>query len=89
MIFMDRTKLNFIVDALMAVAFFALFVTGIMKFPILALHRYIQMGTFTFIHDWSGVILGLLVIVHIILHLNWFVCMIKKYFLGGGKKCEQ
>ena len=36
------------------------------------------------IHDWSGVLLGIVVVVHVILNRGWILSMTKK-MLGGTK----
>jgi hypothetical protein len=36
------------------------------------------------IHDWSGVILGIVIAVHLILNSRWILSMTKK-MLGGAK----
>jgi len=41
------------------------------------------MGAITKIHDFSGLAMGLLVLVHIIMHWRWIVSFTKK--LLGGK----
>ena len=46
----------------------------------------IQKGTWSQIHDWFGILLIILVIVHLILHRDWIVCMTKSMFKSD--KCE-
>ena len=77
---MNRAKLNYWVDVGLLISFILCFFTGIMKIPAFALHRFIQMRVYTIIHDFSGVIIGLLVFVHLILHWRWLVVMTKKVF---------
>ncbi|MHA2181637.1 MAG: DUF4405 domain-containing protein, partial [Promethearchaeota archaeon] len=51
-------------------------VTGILKYPglLLEIGQYFQLsGLFTTIHDWSGVIMGILVLIHLILNWRWLV----------------
>ena len=80
---MNKAKLNYFVDLLLAVSFLLVVVTGILKFP----------GWFKLdlpwrlinnIHDWSGLIMAFLVFVHLILHWKWIVSMTNKIF--GRKK---
>ena len=85
---MDKTKIIYWVDILMGIAFILAFVTGIFKFPILtqyfiAVFRVIPARTMSRIHDLSGLIMGILVLTHLILHWNWIVCMTKKYLRGN------
>jgi len=80
---MDKIKLNYWVDVGMGIAFILAFVTGIFKFPnltqyFISVFRFIPARTISRIHDWSGLVMGLLVLTHLILHWNWIVCMTKK-----------
>ena len=70
---MNKLKLNYFVDIGMAIAFVIVAVTGILKLPALG------GGTrdFMLLHDWSGVVLAVFVLLHLILHWNWIVCMTK------------
>lgn len=86
---MDKTKINYWVDVGMGIAFIFAFITGIFKFPVLTrsfigVFRLIPSRTMNIIHDWSGLLMGLLVLAHLILHWNWIVCMTKKKL-----KCEK
>ncbi len=86
---MDKTKLNYIVDILLTISFIAVFVTGIVKFPGLLGALGINRGNIPWspisrLHDWSGLIMGILVFAHLALNWNFMVAMTKKYF--GRKK---
>ncbi len=79
---MDKLKINYIVDVGLMITFLIAFVTGILKWP--SLRR--NLGFITDwrligrMHDFSGLFMGILVLVHIILHLDWIKAMTKKYF---------
>lgn len=85
---MDRGVLNYIIDAGLALTFLIVFLTGIVKWPGL-IYKFgltyadLPMRTLTLLHDWAGLAMGLLVLVHIILHWRWIVAFTKKIF---GKK---
>ena len=88
---MNKAKLNYFIDLILAVLFFAVFVTGIIKLPELKLHKtgLFNMSGLTFIHDWSGVLLGVFIVIHLVLHWNWIVCMTRAVFKkDGGTKCK-
>ena len=70
---MNKLKLNYFVDIGMAIAFVIVTVTGILKLPALGG----QTEAYMFLHDWSGVVLAAFVLLHLILHWNWIVCMTK------------
>ncbi|MBN1386424.1 DUF4405 domain-containing protein [Candidatus Woesearchaeota archaeon] len=80
---MNRAKLNYFVDLLLAISFFLVFFTGLIKF--LAVKFGIIFGWVDFriinpVHDLSGVVMGLLVLVHLILHWGWIAAMTRSFF---------
>jgi hypothetical protein len=82
---MDKTKINYWIDVGMGIAFILAFITGIFKFPNLtqyftAVFRLISARTISKIHDWSGLIMGIFVFVHLALHWTWIVAMTKRMF---------
>jgi hypothetical protein len=88
---METWKKNYIVDVLLALSFLAVTLTGILKFPglIPALglsYRDLPMVFLSNLHDWSGIAMAVLVLIHLILHWNWIVTFTKKIFISEGKK---
>jgi len=83
---MEKTLLiKYITDVLLAIAFLLNIITGIFKFPILTsyfkfIFRSISSPTMAFIHDWSGILLVLLVFIHLILNFKWIAEMTKSIF---------
>ena len=86
---MNRSRLNFIIDAAALVAFLMLAVTGVLiryTLPpgtggwamVWGLNRH-EWGT---IHFWASVVFFGILLFHIILHFRWIVCMVK------GQKTE-
>jgi hypothetical protein len=80
---MDRGILNYVVDMSLALAFILSFFTGILKWPGLIgkfglSYSDLPMAAITKIHDLSGLAMGLLVLIHLILHWKWIVCFTKK-----------
>ena len=75
---MRRNSLNYIIDVGLAVTFLSVFVTGVIKFPDL-LHYFVRIGIifptqiFTTIHKWSGITMGVAVLLHLVLHWKWIV----------------
>ncbi|MBT3405954.1 DUF4405 domain-containing protein [Candidatus Woesearchaeota archaeon] len=79
---MNRRLLNYIIDVVMGIAFLVCFFTGVFKMPklmssILTNYPSFPLKTFSFIHDWSGIIMGVLVLAHLALHWKWMVAMTK------------
>ena len=48
----------------------------------------IKTANISLLHDWSGLIMGLLVIIHLALHWRWMVGVTKILFKGGEKECK-
>ena len=86
---MDRPKLNYIVDFFAFVSFLITAVTGLVIFVFLPsgvrqgrLQEFagISKGTWGFLHDWAGILLIILVMVHLVLHREWIAGMTKNFF---------
>jgi len=87
---MDKGKLCYFVDIGLALSFLVSFITGILKWPSLTIHftavyRIIPMQYLVTIHDWSGIAMGVFVLIHLVLHWKWIVTMTKKIFKRGKK----
>jgi len=79
---MDKTKLKYFVDIGLAISFFISLITGIFKFPGLthyfrAVFRLIPTYYMSRLHDWSGLAIGILVFVHLVLNWRWITAMTK------------
>jgi hypothetical protein len=77
---MNRDKLRYLVDLCLAVSFSLCFFTGLAKFPgflraigILGIIPPIR--NISLIHDWSGVAMGGMVMIHLALNYRWIVGM--------------
>jgi len=78
---MERSKLNYWIDVGLAITFILCFLTGIIKWPAFySTFKDLPFQQISFIHDWSGLIMSILVLIHLILHWNWIVVMTKKLF---------
>lgn len=82
---MERAKINYLVDLGLLIAFLSVFITGIIKYPGLMPqvgvdYRALPMHLITPLHDSSGVAMGVLVFVHLVLHWGWIVGMSKSFF---------
>ena len=89
---MNKTILNYWIDIGLAVSFFICFITGLIKWPGLikiigvSTYRTLSFSNISMWHDWSGLIMGLLVLVHLVLHWNWIVAVTKRIFMGNISK---
>jgi hypothetical protein len=69
----------------MGLSFISLVLTGLLKFPelqvFLGLFNYpLPWRTLSYLHDWSGVVLGALILIHLWLNRRWFAAETKKLF---------
>jgi hypothetical protein len=84
---MDRNVLRWAVDLAMGIAFVISFVTGLLKFTVLLQWtglngRILPSAFLSDLHDRSGIILGLLVLIHLYLNRQWIIAMTRQV-LGG------
>ncbi len=88
---MNRTKLNYWIDVGLAISFFTCFYTGLVKWPglikIIGVPAYkaLSFSNISRVHDLSGLIMGLLVIIHLALHWKWIVVVTKSFFKKSTK----
>ena len=86
---LTKLHLNYIIDIIILVVGSIVAVTGILKLPALrSVYRTLPTKTLTQMHDISGVIIVVLVIIHLILHWKWIVCMTKSFF-KKNKICDE
>jgi len=79
--------IKYCVDLSMGIVFIICFVTGFFKFTalmhILGLSGIVMpLALMSDVHDWTGILLGVLVATHIILNVKWLVSMTRK--IGKG-----
>lgn len=82
---MNRTRLDYWIDFGLLISFLGVGITGVVKLKAIATQLGLEWGTplmklLSTIHDWSGIIMVLLVIIHLALHWNWIVCQTKSLF---------
>jgi cytochrome b subunit of formate dehydrogenase len=91
---MNKLKINYLVDFIAFISFLVTSVTGLIIFIFLPsgvrqgrLQEFIGITkeVWNFIHIWSGILMLVLVIIHLILHWDWIVFTTKKVF-GNNKK---
>lgn len=94
---MNKSKLNYIIDFLAFVSFLITAISGLaIKFFMpsgVRQGRYqefmgMQKGAWSEIHDVSGILFILLVLIHLILHWDWMVCMTRNFFKAEDCKTE-
>jgi len=84
---MEKPKIKFLVDILLFIDFIIISVSGFVLFKILPRGSGKISKSFLFlretwilIHDWTALILVILVIVHLVLNINFIKYMIKNIF---------
>jgi hypothetical protein len=84
---MDKVKINYLVDIILLIMFLVVTITGIMKLPIFKgiVSRSAQLSM---VHDYSGVLMAVLVLIHLALNWNFLACMTKKYLGRNKAKCD-
>jgi cytochrome b subunit of formate dehydrogenase len=85
----NRGILKYLIDCGLIITFILAFITGIVKFPELTpifgnIFLLIPVSLLSKIHDYSGLVMGLLVLAHLLLNGRWIVAMTKSIF--GRKK---
>ncbi len=86
---MVNPRINYVVDFLMTISFIVTAITGLILFFFLpsgvkqgSYQTFLGIikGTWSVVHDWSGIIFIILTLLHFILHWNWVVSMTKNLF---------
>ncbi|MCD4740152.1 DUF4405 domain-containing protein [archaeon] len=83
---MNRPKLNYLIDVGLLLSFLTCFISGLIKWPGMidfigvSLYRTLHVQNISTLHDLSGLIMGLLVLVHLALHWKWITSMTKTMF---------
>lgn len=83
---MNKSKLNYYVDIFMTLAFIITAKTGLIIFFFIP--SGVKRGGYqefmgiikqdwTIVHNYAGILMTILVLIHFILHWNWLVCMTK------------
>ncbi len=84
---MDKPKTKYFIDIGMGLSFLIVFITGILKMPGIRenlgfIYAIIPRAQMSFLHDWSGIIMGIFVFIHLILNWDWITNMTKNIFIS-------
>ena len=84
---MEKNIIKYILDILLGISFLIVALTGIFKFSgfreflgISLSYRDPPMPLISAFHDWSGVVMAIIVLIHLILNWDWIVCTTKDFF---------
>ena len=77
---MKKQVVKYLVDIGLLISFLLVTLTGIFKFPgvrehLASLYAIIPRGPMSLIHDWSGIVMAVLVLIHLILNWGWIKSM--------------
>ena len=82
----------YIVDVAMFLSFLIAFFTGLIKWRLLVdflgithLYFVLPMGTIRVWHEWSSIVMSLLVLIHIVLHWKWIIITTRKIFKKSAR----
>ncbi|MBW3015577.1 DUF4405 domain-containing protein [Candidatus Woesearchaeota archaeon] len=92
-----KAKTNYIIDIFLGISFIITTITGLIIFFFLpsGVQRSgyqeflgIIKQTWSSWHEWAGIIMIVLALVHLILHWKWIVCMTKACFAKKNNKLK-
>jgi len=77
---MKRVIFLYINNLILLISFILVAITGILKFPLW--HNFFGFGVRSFVklHDWSGIIMVIAVLFHLILNFHWMINITKALF---------
>jgi len=82
----------YFIDVAMLLSFLIAFFTGLIKWRLLVdflgithLYFVLPMGTIRVWHEWSSIVMSLLVLIHIVLHWKWIIITTRKIFKKSAR----
>jgi len=84
---LDKSVLNYFIDLVLTITFIITGITGLVIFFFIPsgvqqgrfqVFLGIQKQVWTAWHNWSGIVMILAVLLHLVLHWNWMIRMTKK-----------
>tara|TARA_Y100000034_G_scaffold75166_1_gene90292 strand:+ start:5130 stop:5453 length:324 start_codon:yes stop_codon:yes gene_type:complete len=85
---MEKNTIKYILDVILGIVFLIVVFTGIFKFSgfreflgITLSYNDPPMPLISWFHDWSGIVMAVIVLVHLILNWDWIVSMTKSFFV--------
>ncbi|MCK5043580.1 DUF4405 domain-containing protein [Candidatus Pacearchaeota archaeon] len=82
---MSNLKLNYWINIGLMISFTICFITGLIKWPgiikIIGTSAYniLRFNNISLFHDWSGLIMSMLVLFHLVLNWKWMVSVTKSF----------
>jgi hypothetical protein len=84
---MDAVKVKWLIDLLMGISFLVCLVTGLLKYSVLlqltGLNNVVlPAALISDLHDWTGLLMGLFVFLHLLINRRWIISTTKKILAG-------
>jgi hypothetical protein len=76
---MVNIKISYILNIILGISLLVVLITGIIKLPLFDLYEHSRGGFISNVHDISGVIFSILAIIHLLLHLKWYIAITKNF----------
>jgi cytochrome b subunit of formate dehydrogenase len=73
--------MKYLIDLSMGIAFLICFITGLVKWPHKSFGKMISSHEITLVHDYAGIILGFVVLIHLIINRKWIITTTKRLFM--------
>lgn len=98
---MNKAKINYIIDFILLLFFVGTAITGLIIFFFMpsgvrrgGSQNFIGIvkGTWTDVHNWLGIVMIVIAVIHIVLHWKWIVCLTKNVFkieINKNDKCDK
>jgi hypothetical protein len=84
---MDAVKVKWLIDLLMGISFLVCLVTGLLKYSVLlqltGLNNVVlPAALISDLHDWTGLLMGFFVFLHLLINRRWIISTTKKILAG-------
>jgi hypothetical protein len=81
-------KVKWLIDLLMGISFLICFVTGLLKYQdllqVTGLNNVVlPFALISDLHDWTGLLMGFFVFLHLVLNRHWILATTKKFLAGN------
>ena len=83
---MHKDRINYFADVLMGISFIIAAISGILKFWVIPWNSTmesffgISKPLLAMLHDWSGIVMVVMVFIHLALHYQWIITETKNLF---------
>jgi hypothetical protein len=79
---MRKATWHYIIDVIQLVLAVLLGISSFLLWVIFPRGYFAARNTWVFIHKWSGLALGIMVVIHLVVHWKWLWQMTRRYLRG-------